>query len=151
MASTRPPGTYSRIGRRGGGSGGVAGIRPAWSGGRVPTQRWAASIRRRSRPNTAFSEPAGVPEAATLEEPLAQRVLRQARSGQLDEDRLLPGQDKRERDLTKKLDKLAAQDGWYTFVSAQAHAIATGKAPARRNAEIMGVRLFFVDGFFAYL
>ena len=40
-----------------------------------------------------------------------QRVLRQARSGQLDEDRLLPGQDKRERDLTKKLDKLAAQAG----------------------------------------
>ena len=57
--------------------------------------------------------------------------------GQLDEDRLLPGKDKRERDLMKKLDKLAAQSGWYTFVSAQAHAIATGKAPARRNAEIM--------------
>ena len=74
------------------------------------------------------------------EEPLAQRVLRQACSGQLDEDRLLPGQDKRERDLTKKLDKLAAQAGWYTFVSAQAHAITTGKAPARRNAEIMVVQ-----------
>ena len=43
-------------------------------------------------------------------------------------------------DLTKKLDKLAAQAGWYTFVSAQAHAIATGKAPARRNAEIMVVQ-----------
>ena len=57
-----------------------------------------------------------------------------------DEDRLLPGQDKRERDLTKKLDKLAAQAGWYTFVSAQAHAITTGKAPARRNAEIMVVQ-----------
>lgn len=52
----------------------------------------------------------------------------------------MPGQDKRERDLTKKLDKLAAQAGWYTFVSAQAHAIATGKAPARRNAEIMVVQ-----------
>ena len=82
----------------------------------------------------------GVPASPSLEEPLAQRVLRQARSGQLDEDRLLPGQDKRERDLTKKLDKLAAQAGWYTFVSAQAHAIATGKAPARRNAEIMVVQ-----------
>ena len=82
----------------------------------------------------------GVPAAPSLEEPLAQRVLRQAHSGQLDEDRLLPGQDKRERDLTKKLDKLAAQAGWYTFVSAQAHAIATGKAPARRNAEIMAVQ-----------
>ena len=40
----------------------------------------------------------------------------------------------------KKLDKLAAQSGWHTFVSAQAHAIATGKAPARRNAEIMVVQ-----------
>ena len=86
------------------------------------------------------SEPAGVPAQPTPEEPLGERVLRQARTGQLDEDRLLPGQDKRERDLTKKLDKLAAQSGWYTFVSAQAHAIAEGKAPARRNAEIMVVQ-----------
>ena len=86
------------------------------------------------------SAPVCVPAEPSLEEPLAQRVLRQARSGQLDEDRLLPGQDKRERDLTKKLDKLAAQAGWYTFVSAQAHAITTGKAPARRNAEIMVVQ-----------
>ena len=83
------------------------------------------------------SEPAGDPAPPSPEEPLAQRVLRQARTGQLDEDRLLPG---RERDLTKKLDKLAARAGWYTFVSAQAHAIATGKAPARRNAEIMVVQ-----------
>ena len=80
------------------------------------------------------SEPAGVPAPPSPEEPLAQRVLRQARTGQLDEDRLLPGQDKRERDLTKKLDKLAAQAGWYTFVSAQAHAIATGKAGPRPEA-----------------
>ena len=86
------------------------------------------------------SAPVCVPAEPSLEEPLAQRVLRQARSGQLDEDRLLPGQDKRERDLAKKLDKLAAQAGWYTFVSAQAHAITTGKAPARRNAEIMVVQ-----------
>ena len=85
-------------------------------------------------------EPVGVPAPPTPEEPLGERVLRQARTGQLDEDRLLPGQDKRERDLTKKLDKLAAQSGWYTFVSAQAHAIAEGKAPARRNAEIMVVQ-----------
>ena len=53
------------------------------------------------------SEPAGVPAPPSPEEPLAQRVLRQARTGQLDEDRLLPGQDKRERDLTKKLDLIA--------------------------------------------
>ena len=86
------------------------------------------------------SEPPGVPAPPSPEEQLAQRVLHQARTGQLDEDRLLPGKDKRERDLMKKLDKLAAQSGWYTFVSAQAHAITTGKAPARRNAEIMVVQ-----------
>ena len=57
------------------------------------------------------SDPAGVPALASREEPIAQRVLRQARTGQLDEDRLLPGKDKRERDLTKKLDKLAARAG----------------------------------------
>ena len=39
---------------------------------------------------------AGVPASPSLEEALAQRVLRQARSGQLDENRSLPGQDKRE-------------------------------------------------------
>ena len=52
------------------------------------------------------SEPAGVPAPPSPEEPLTQRVLRQARTGQLDEDRLLPGKDKRERDLMKKLNKL---------------------------------------------
>ena len=56
MASTRPPGTYSpsaRAGRRGGGSGGVAGmVRRA--GSDAPVDSSAASIRRRSRPNTAF-------------------------------------------------------------------------------------------------
>lgn len=76
------------------------------------------------------SDPAGGPASASPEEPIPQRVLRQARTGQLDEDRLLPGQDKRERDLTKKLDKLAARSRWYTFVSAQAHAMAMGKALA---------------------
>ena len=50
------------------------------------------------------SEPADVPSPPSPEEPLAQRVLRQAR--------------KRERDLTERLDKLAAAAGWYTFVSA---------------------------------
>ena len=53
---------------------------------------------------------------------------------------MLPGQDKRERDLTQKLAKPPAQAGWHRFVSAQAHAIATGKAPARRNAQIMVVQ-----------
>ncbi|MCY4510707.1 MAG: hypothetical protein OXG35_27665, partial [Acidobacteria bacterium] len=31
------------------------------------------------------------------------------------------------------------RQGWYTFMAGQAHAVATGKAPAKRNAEIMAV------------
>ena len=65
MASTRPPGTYSpsaRTGRRGGGSGSVAGmVRRAGSDAlpvslrsTAPVGSSAASIRRRNRPNTAF-------------------------------------------------------------------------------------------------
>ena len=73
------------------------------------------------------------------EEPLADRVLRQVRSGKLDEARLLPSAEKRARDVAKKLDRLAARQGWYTFMAGQAHAVATGKAPAKRNAEIMAV------------
>ncbi len=64
MASTRPPGTYSpsaRTGRRSGGSGGVAGMvrragsdaLPMFPRPTVPVDGRAASIRRRSRPNTA--------------------------------------------------------------------------------------------------
>ena len=60
MASTRPPGTYSpsaRTGRSGGGAGGVAGmVRHAGPDAlpTVPVDSWAASIRRWSRPDTAF-------------------------------------------------------------------------------------------------
>ena len=65
MASKRPPGTYSpsaRTGRRGGGSGSVAGmVRGAGSDAllmslrsTVPVGSSAASIRRGNRPNTAF-------------------------------------------------------------------------------------------------
>ena len=50
------------------------------------------------------------------EEPLAERVLRQVRSGELDESRLLPSAEKRARDVGKKLDRLAARQGWYTFM-----------------------------------
>ena len=51
------------------------------------------------------------------EEPLAERVLRQVRSGQLDESRLLPSVEKRARDVVKKLDRLAARQGWHTFMA----------------------------------
>jgi len=40
-------------------------------------------------------------------ETVAQRVLRQVRTGKLDEDRLLPAADKQTRDVNKRLDKLA--------------------------------------------
>ena len=76
-------------------------------------------------------------EVAT--EPLADRVLRQVRSGALDESRLLPATDKRTRDVAKKLDRLASRQGWYVFLVGQAHAVATGKASAKRNAEIMAI------------
>lgn len=72
-------------------------------------------------------------------EPLADRVLRQVRSGALDESRLLPATDKRTRDVAKKLDRLASRQGWYVFLAGQAHAVATGKASAKRNAEIMAI------------
>ncbi len=71
-------------------------------------------------------------------EPLADRVLRQVRSGALDESRLLPATD-RARDVAKKLDRLASRQGWYVFLAGQAHAVATGKASAKRNAEIMAI------------
>ena len=67
------------------------------------------------------------------EEPLAERVLRQVRSGQLDESRLLPSAEKRARDVVKKLDRLAARQGWHNFTAGQAYAVATGKAPAKRE------------------
>ena len=78
-------------------------------------------------------------ELKILEEPLAERVLRQVRSGELDESRLLPSAEKRARDVGKKLDRLSSQQGWYTFMAGQAYAVATGKAPSKRNAEVMAV------------
>ena len=78
-------------------------------------------------------------ELKISEEPLAERVLRQVRSGKLDESRLLPSAEKRARDVVKKLDRLAARQGWYTFMAGQAYAVATGKAPSKRNAEAMAV------------
>lgn len=69
-------------------------------------------------------------------ESIPDRVLRQAITGQIDEARLLPADDKRARDVLKKLDRFADGGGWYLFVAGSAHVLLTGKAPARRNAEI---------------
>ena len=55
----------------------------------------------------------------------------------LDKDRLLGDEDKRRRELAKKMDRELERNGWRIFVSAQAHTVLTGKAPARRNAEAM--------------
>ena len=70
-------------------------------------------------------------------ETVSEQVLRQVRTGKLDEARLLPAADKRTRDVNKRLDKLANRQGWYVFVAGQAYAMETGKAPAQRNAEVM--------------
>ena len=62
------------------------------------------------------------------------------RSGELDEARLFPGDEKRERDVRKALSRLAEHKSWYLFVSGQAYAMTHAKAPSRRNAEITLVR-----------
>ena len=67
------------------------------------------------------------------EEPLTERVLRHVRSGQLDESRLLPSAEKRRRDVGKKLNPLAARQGWYTFMAGQAYAVANRESA--RDAE----------------
>ena len=73
-------------------------------------------------------------------EPIPARVMRQVVSGTLDEARLLPAPDKRERDVRKSLAKLAEHKSWYVFVAGQAYAMVHSKAPGQRNAEIMLVR-----------
>lgn len=101
------------------------------------------SVERNGAEASDWTAPSGpvmtTTELKIPEEQLAERVLRQVRSGTLDEARLLPSEEKRARDVGKKLDRLAAREGWYTFMAGQAYAVATGKAPAKRNAEIMAV------------
>ena len=84
---------------------------------------------------SAFVAAPSSPAASADDEPLAERVWRQVRDG-LDRDRLLPAEEKRIHDLTKRLDRSPESNGWATFVSAQAHTISTGKARNRRNAEV---------------
>jgi len=70
-------------------------------------------------------------------EDLFARVFHQVQYG-LDRDRLQGDLEKRRREVEKKLDRgLLEHKGWYTFVSGQAYTIANGKAPAKRNSEIM--------------
>ena len=88
-----------------------------------------------SAPVAAPSAPVAPAAASTDEEPLVERVWRQVRDG-LDRDRLLPAEEKRIRDLTKRLDRPPESNGWATFVAGQAHTIGTGKARNRRNAEV---------------
>ena len=73
-------------------------------------------------------------------EPIPARVLRQVVSGTLDEARLLPASDKRERDVRKALAKLAEHKSWYVFAAGQAYAMVHSKGPGQRNAEITLVR-----------
>ena len=72
-------------------------------------------------------------------EELASRLWRLVNEG-MDKDRLLGDVEKRRRELAKKLGRELERNGWRIFVSGQAHAILTSKAPARRNAEAMLVR-----------
>ena len=88
-----------------------------------------------SAPVAAPSAPAATAAASADEEPLVDRVWRQVRDG-LDRDRLLPAEEKRLRDLAKRLDRPPESNGWATFVAGQAHTISTGKARNRRNAEV---------------
>ena len=74
-----------------------------------------------------------------VEEPLEDRVWRQVEHG-LDEDRLLPTRHKRRRTVEKKLDRPLDVNGGRVFVSGLAHAIGTGKAKQKKNAEAMLVR-----------
>ncbi len=59
--------------------------------------------------------------------------------GRSTSSRLLPSAEKRARDVGKKFDRLASRQIWYTFMAGQAYAVATGKAPSKRNAEVMVV------------
>ena len=91
----------------------------------------------RTATEAAFAPVAAPPAPASPadDEPLADRVRRQVREG-LDRDRLLPAEEKRIHDLTKRLDRPPQSNGWATFVASQAHTISSGKARNRRNAEV---------------
>ena len=103
----------------------------------VAPQAGANSAGDRTPPTPTIAPPGPATGAAGAEEPLRERLWRQIETGRLDEERLLPAVETRRRQLEKKLAKPLDANGWRKFVSGQAHAIATGKAPQRRNAEVM--------------
>lgn len=77
-----------------------------------------------------------VPETAPdADEDVVTRIWRQVENG-LDVERLLPSLDKRTREVAKKLDREIEHNGWRKFVSNCAYAMANGKAPQKRNAEV---------------
>ena len=76
------------------------------------------------------------PAGESQEETLAERVMRQVVTRTVDEERLLPTIDKQRSTVRKKLDRMAEGKGWYVFAQNSAHAVATGKATQRRNAEL---------------
>ena len=82
------------------------------------------------RPTSAPVAAPSAPAAPADGEPLVDRV------DGLDRERLLPADDKRRRDLARRLDQPPESNGWAMYVAGLAHSIGTGKARSRRNAEI---------------
>ena len=74
-----------------------------------------------------------------LAEELFTQIWEQVEDG-LDEERLLPSRERRQKDLAKKLEKELDRNGYRMFVSGSIHTMLHGKAPQRRTAEAHLVR-----------
>ena len=79
----------------------------------------------------AASAPVAAPSPPADGEPLVDRVWRQVHDG-LDRERLLPADDKRRRDLAKRLDQPPEDNGWATYVARTRphHRLRQGAEPA---------------------
>ena len=77
-------------------------------------------------------------EFKVSEEPLAERVLRQGRSGTLDESRLLPSAEKRGARRRQEARPTRVAAGLVHLMAGQAYAMATGKAPSS-GTQVMAV------------
>ena len=73
------------------------------------------------------------------EEPLAERVLRQVRSGQLDESRLLPSAEKRGEGRGQEARPARGAAGLVHLHGRPGVRGGNREAPAKRNAEVMAV------------